>query len=174
MGKQIVLSNVAINWPRIAVAEKNQNFPMNAPTYNTMALIPKGHPGHAEIQAGIDEVIATAIAAGKKSPGLPTTWEQKANGSREIRATAQESWNRQVVDEAMNPVDPTLTRQKFYSGAFCNVAVDVYYSSNYNKVCFGLLAVQFVNDGDRLDNQPAADELFQPIAVSGKKPDPLD
>jgi hypothetical protein len=173
MGKQIVLRNVQINWPRIAVAEKNQNFPANAPTYNIMALVPKGHAGHAELQVGIDEATAMAVQAGKKSPSLPTTWEPKANGSREIRATAQETWNRQVVDEAMNTVDPALTRQKFYSGAFCNVAVDVYYSSNYNKVCFGLLAVQFVNDGDRLDNQPAADELFSPIEVSGQQPDPL-
>ena len=69
-----------------------------------------------------------------------------------------------VVDQNMQEViDPS----KIYAGQVVNVAVSVYTYNNISKgVTTGLEAVQIVRDGDRLDNKPSVDELFQPISVT--------
>jgi hypothetical protein len=169
------MKNRRVKWPHIATPQKNKQYPANAPTYSIQSILePKADAGLiVEIQAAIDK--ATDESTASKVPTPPPSWEALPSGIIELRATAQDDWRRQVVDEAMELVEPVMTKQKFYAGCYCNVAIDIYLNTSYNKVCCSLLAVQFVKDGEPLSGGPGADELFKPIAVSGNsRPDPLD
>jgi hypothetical protein len=49
------------------------------------------------------------------------------------------------------------------------VVIDVYVTTNHGgKVAIGLLAVQKIADGERMDNRPSAEDLFKPIPVAGQ------
>ena len=173
MGKQIVAENTRVSWPKIAKAEGNPNYPANAPTYSISLLLdPKADKAVIKkLQDAMDEVAGQSTA--KKAPDYPPSWEPKDNGMIELRATAQENWRRQVVDENLEPIPQQLIGQQIYAGCYCNVAVDIYLQPKYNKVCVGLLAVQKAADGEPLSGAPEASDLFKPIKVSGNNPDPL-
>ena len=176
MGIQIITDPVQVKWPKLAKPEINDNYPSNPPTYSVRALIPKGEKALIkEIQAAVEKTVASAT--GKKTPELTGGLdpEDMVNGGYELRASAPANWNRQVVDENLDPIDPMVCAQKIYAGAICKVAFEVYLSKKYNKVCVGLLAVQKIKDGDPLGvPAPSADELFKPIKVSGNNPGVLD
>ena len=168
MGIQIVTEECTVKWPKLDKPHQNPNYPANDPTYSVQLVLA---PGMHKATIDAIEAAVTSLAKGKVK--APDSWEPTPDGTYEPRINARMSWNRQVVDEALNPVDPLLCSQIIYGGAICKVAFDIY-ANKQNRVCFGLIAVQKVRDGDRLGgDQPRAEDLFKPIAISGSKVDPL-
>ena len=168
MGIQIVTEPVVIKWPKLDKPHQNPNYPENDPTYSLQLMLTVG-----EDDATISEIDAAVKSLTKGKVKAPDSWVETSDGTYEPRINARMDWNRQVVDEALDPVAPLLCAQKFYGGCVCRVALDVYANKN-NKICFGLIAVQKHSDGDRLGgSQPKPEELFKPLPVSGSKVDPL-
>ena len=166
MGTQVKLTNVQINWPQLLTPEKSKKFPANAPKYGCVVILdPATH------QAAIATLSEAMKAQGEVFQGkpftLPPSWSVQPDGKIHLRATCADNRPPQVVDEAVQTV---YDAGKFYPGCVCNVVVDIFPSTNYGKVCVGLLMVQFAGDGPRLDNVPKATELFQPIPVTGGAP----
>jgi len=161
MGKQITINNAQVNWPALINPQKSQKFPNNPPSYSCEIILdPNAH------QASINELSAAFQEAAANLNGqakLPPSWTTAADGKIHLRVRANESHPPQVVDEQVQRI---FDANKIYAGCWCNFVVDVYGSPTYNTVSAGLLMVQFVQEGDRLDNRPQASEVFKPIATA--------
>jgi len=170
MGERRTLENVTLNWPKLFSPQANKNFPNNPPTYSVCVILKPG-VNDADIK-WIDDTIKAVGQEVFKGKGYqtPKSWEPKENGEYHLNVSANEAWNRQVVGRDLKPI---IDQNEIYSGVVANVAIDVFASEQYKRVCTGLLAVQKVADGERMDNAPTADELFAPIKVKGGAPDPL-
>ena len=161
MGTRIQLKNVQINWPQLLTPTTSQNFPNNPPTYSVVVILdPKKHAVQIdEVQKAMDAEAQDTFKG--KAFTYPPSWEIGDNGCYNLRASAQKTSVPQVVDEAVQVV---YDEAKFYSGCYTNVVIDIYATTKYgNKISAGLLMIQFVADGDRLDNRPKAEDLFKPI-----------
>lgn len=168
MGIQIVTEPATVKWPKLDKPHQNPNYPANDPTYSVKLVLEPGM--HAKTIKAIDDAVKT-LAKGKVK--APESWTVTPDGTYEPGINARMDWRRQVVDESLNPIDPMMCSQVIYGGSICKVALDVY-ANKQNRVCFGLIAVQKVADGDRLGaEQPRAEDLFSPIEVSGNNPNPL-
>jgi len=170
MGQQIKLENVQINYPALMQPKTSKNFPNNPPSYGVVAILDPANPLHAqkinEIQQSLDSQNASVFQ--DRPRGYPSSWKKQPDGKIHVNLNSSQSQPPQCVDQNVQPVlvdNGTV----FYSGAICNVVIDVYTTTNHGgKLCFGLLMVQKVSDGERLDNRPKADELFAPIPVPGQ------
>ena len=160
MGKIFNFENVVVNWPQLFTPQTSKKYPKNAPKYSVQCLIEVGSPNHHAVVNAMNEVAAESFPDGNCGfPKLDTTPDGKYI---QVRASASADAPPGVLDGRKNEI---LQPGEIYSGCICNVAIDVYATTNYQKVCVGLLGVQKVKDGPRMDNRPDPAELFQPINV---------
>lgn len=166
MGKTVKVEKVRVNWPRIFKPEASAMYPNNPPQYSMNVLLDpkKDKKAIDALQAAMD---AEADAFKGKKYDEPPSWKKADSGLIELRLSAAENRKPQVVDENVQPI---MSADEIYAGCYCNVVIDVYSNSKFgNKVSTGLVAVQKVADGERLDGYvaPDAEELFAPIKVTG-------
>jgi hypothetical protein len=176
----ITIDNVRISYPKLFVAKQIKG--KGEFKYSAAFLIPVNHLKLMELYQIAEQVIAEAYPSGQiphnfkalpcydaalnpKYAALPDyagVWV--LNTSKRADQGAPE-----VVDQNMQAV---IQPGKIYPGLVVNVGLSVYcYDVETSKgITTGLEAIQIVKDGPRLDNKPSADELFQPIAVSGGGP----
>ena len=169
MGQQFKLENVQVNWPTLFVPRTSKNFPNNPPTFRIVTILdPKQHGGViSQIKESMDSQMKTAFNGATRP--YPSSWTPQADGKIHLRSSAGADRKPQVVDQNVNLLH--ADNGEIYAGCFCNVVIDVYVTTYHGgKVAVGLLAVQKVADGDRLDNRPAAEDLFKPIDVQGGNP----
>ena len=79
-----------------------------------------------------------------------------------VNANTDKDYPPFVVDASVEPiVEPHLV----YPGCIVNGVVNMYAykMQGSSGLTFGLTGVQFVRDGERLDNRPTAGEVFNPI-----------
>ena len=178
----LTIDNVRISYPKLFVAKQIKG--KGEFKYSAAFLIPVDHPKLAELYQIAEQVIAEAYPNGQVPHGFkPLPCYDAAlnpkyaalpdylgmwvlNTSKRADQGAPE-----VVDQNMQAV---IQPGKIYPGLVVNVGLSVYcYDVDLSKgVTTGLEAIQIVKEGQRLDNKPSADELFQPIAVSGSGPGP--
>ena len=166
MGQQVKLENVVINWPVLFTPTTSKNFPSNPPTYGIVCILDQVKDAKAirDVKAALDE--QNALTFKDKLRALPTSWKVEPDGKIHLRASASAAQKPGVVDAARNVIH--ADDGSIYAGCTCNVVIDVYTTTNHGgKVCIGLLAVQKVADGERLDNRPNVEDLFAPIPVTG-------
>ena len=168
MSIRIQLTNVQLNWPQLLEPKTSKNFPNNPPTYSAVIILdPKKHAVQIDGVQKAMELEAQAAFKGKDF-SYPPTWKIGDNGCYNLRVSAPKDRAPQVVDEAVQRV---YDEDKFYSGCYVNVVIDIYTTGTYgNKISSGLLMMQFVADGERLDNRPKAEDLFKPIDFNSDNP----
>lgn len=169
MGQQVKIENCVINWPTLFTPTTSKNFPNNPPTYGIECVLDQTKDAKAlgEIKAALDG--QNSLTFGDKPRALPTSWKVQPDGKIHLRASAGATQKPQVVDQARNIVH--ADDGSIYAGCTCNVVIDIYTTVNHGgKVCVGLLAVQKVADGERMDNRPNVEDLFAPIPVTGSAP----
>jgi len=160
MGKIFNLESVVLNWPSIFTAQGSKKFPNNAPKFSVSCVIEANSPNHHALVNAMNEVAAENFPdGGCNFPELKPSADGK---TVEVRASASADNPPGVLDGQKNEI---LQPGEIYSGVVANVAVDVYATTTYNRVCIGLLGVQKVADGPRMDNRPDPTELFKPINV---------
>jgi hypothetical protein len=160
MGKIFNLDSVVLNWPQIFTAKGSKKFPTNPPKYSVVCMIEANSLNHHAVVNAMNEIAAESFPDGNcKYPDMAPSTDGKYI---EIRASANADNPPGVLDGSKNEI---LNPSEIYSGVVCNVALDVFASTNYGRVCVGLLGVQKVADGPRMDNRPDTSELFQPINV---------
>lgn len=176
----LTIENVRISYPKLFQAEQING--QGDPKFSAAFLIPETHPKLHELFKIAEEVVNAEYPDGKRPhnfkplPCYRATDNPKYAGKPEYNGiwVLNSSKNSKqgapvVVDQQMNRV---LDQSLIYPGLYVNVAVSIYsYSHPTSKgVTTGLEAVQIVRDGDRLDNRPSVDELFQPIDVPESGP----
>ena len=160
MGKIFNLENVILNWPQVFTPQTSKMYPKNAPKYSTGILIEANSPNHHALVNAMNEVAAESFPEG--NCGFPKVDPTPDGKYVSVRASASADNPPGVLDGQKNEI---LNPGELYSGVVANVAIDVYATANYRKVCVGLLGVQKVKDGPRMDNRPDPAELFSPIKV---------
>lgn len=166
MGIRVDLQNVRVAWQSIFKANKSSMYPNNPAKFGISVILdPKVHSKEiAAINEAIQHTKASAFPNG--ACGLPVSWTPKPDGTYHLRAASAEDRKPWVVDRSTKIIfDPAA----IYAGCYVNVAIDVYPSVANRKICVGILGVQFVADGERIDNRPAAEELFKPLEVTGSQ-----
>jgi len=160
MGKLFNLESVTINWPQVFSAKGSKKFPTNPAKFSASCLIEAGSANHHALVNAMNEVATESFPDGACQ--FPTLAPSADGKYVEVRASANADSPPGVLDGSKNEI---LNPGEIYSGVVCNVALDVFASTNYGRVCIGLLGVQKVKDGPRMDNRPDTSELFQPINV---------
>lgn len=160
MGKIFNLSEVVLNWPTLFTPKASKMYPNNPPRYSVNCAVPVNSPDHHAIVNAINETAAEFFPEGNCS--FPIMKPSPDGTTIEVRSAAAESNPPGVIDGQKNEI---LNPGEIYSGVVANVAIDVYASVANRRVCIGLLGVQKVKDGPRMDNKPDTSELFSPIAT---------
>jgi len=160
MGKIFNLESVILNWPQVFTAQGSKKFPSNPPKYAVVCMIEVNSANHHALVNAMNEVASEAFPGG--GCGFPTLKNTPEGKFVEVRASASADNPPGVLDGSKNEI---LNPAEIYSGVVANVAIDIYATTTYNKVCVGLLGIQKVAEGPRLDNRPDTSELFQPINV---------
>jgi hypothetical protein len=173
----VTIEEVRISYPKLFVAKQIKG--KGELKYSAAFLIPVNHPKLAELYRVAEEVIAKKYPNGQIPHGfkpLPC-YDAATNPKYAVLPDYLNMWvlntSKKADQGAPEVVDQNMQRViepgKVYPGLVVNVAVSVYcYDVDLSKgVTTGIEAIQIVREGPRLDNKPSADELFQPIAVSG-------
>jgi hypothetical protein len=79
-----------------------------------------------------------------------------------LNASAAEKSKPFVVDQDVSAI---MDESAIYPGLIVNAAIDVYAykMQGASGITFGLTGIQAVRDGERLDNRPEVDELFDQV-----------
>lgn len=80
-----------------------------------------------------------------------------------------------VIDRDKNPIAPEDLKEEIYPGCYCRATVTVYsYDNKFGKgLALGLMNLQKVKDGERLDNRTDAAEDFEDDLEDGEEEDNL-
>jgi hypothetical protein len=173
----LTIEGVTLSYPHLFRAKTINDT--GAPKFSAAFLIPESNPQLRELFDLANQVINTKYPNGElphNFKGLPCynaadhpkySKLEAYKGMWLLNSSKAESQGAPIiVDQQRNKV---IDQSLIYPGLVVNVAVSIYtYDHPTSKgVTTGLEAIQIVRDGDRLDNRPSADELFQPIPVVG-------
>lgn len=172
MGTRVLIQGVRISYPHLAQPRAVQAG--DTPKYGAAFLIPKGHPAIAQLlQAAANEMGArwgaTPPPTLKPLPMYDGDTDPKYNtvpannGHMILNTSALDQPH--LVDQNNVKLVPNTAGQVFYAGAVVDAFVSAYpYGDKPGSLSKGIAAgldgVRFVQDGDRLDNRPSAEEMF--------------
>jgi len=170
MGTRIQIFGARISYPHLVTPRAIQAG--DKPKYGCALLVPKNNPAIAQIQQA--ELVEKGAKWGANVPptakGVPMydgDTDPKYNTVADNHGHMILSCNSQdavpvIGADGATPQDPAV----LYAGSYANAFVDVYaYDAGLSKGCaFGLVALQFAMDGERLDGRPDATTLFAPVA----------
>lgn len=167
MSEYLRFDNMILSFPVLAAPKPSKQ--REAPKFSAVMLIDPNNPKEAQdlqrLQARIQQVQAENNAS-----LLPDIKPGKTDPRLHVNSTATPDYPPGRLDAANVPMDVMVIGQEFYPGAICNFLLDVYYMKNYNRVCIGLIGVQKVMDGPRLDNRMPEEQMFAgPIPVTGQQ-----
>ena len=169
MGTRIKIVGARASYPHLVNPRAVQAG--DTPKYGCAFILQKGNPAIAEIlQADAAEKGARWGAnvppTAKSVPMYDGDMDPKYNtipdnhGAMILNCSSKDAVP--IIDTTgSTPMDPA----SIYAGCYVNAFVDVYsYDAGMSKGCaFGLVAIQFVQNGDRLDGRPDATTLFDAI-----------
>lgn len=172
MGTRVLIQGVRISYPHLAQARAVQAG--DTPKFGAAFLIPKGHPAIAQLlQAAANEIGArwgaTPPPTLKQIPLYDGDADPKYNtvpannGHMILNTSAIDQPH--LVDQNNVKIVPNTAGQVFYAGAIVDAFVSAYSygdkpGSLSKGIAAGLDGVKFIQDGDRLDNRPSAEEMF--------------
>ena len=177
MGARIKIMGARVSYPHLVTPRAIQAG--DTPKYGVALLVPKGNPAIAEILAA-EQAERGAKWGANQPPTLkpvpmydgdtdPKYNTETANHGHMILSCNSVDAVPVIGVDGVTIQDPAV----LYAGSYANAFVDVYAypkdGQGLSKGCaFGLTALQFVMDGERLDGRPDATTLFD--AVTGAPP----
>ena len=167
MGTRLTIQNVRISYPHLFQPRAVQ--PGDDPKYGVALLIPKNHPAVPAILQAIAQEKANKWGANvppsASAPFYDGDTDPKYNivadnhGHYIMNTSASLEQQPVLVD---NNLQKVINPSTFYAGCYVNADVGAYpYDKGVSKgIAFGINGVQFVQDGERLDNRPSAEDMF--------------
>lgn len=165
MGEMIRIENATASFPDVFTPTTGKKYPKAPPRYGCTFLVSPSDPVLQQIQG--------AIARCSQDNNCNVLPEIKTDEKDSLGRTAIRSYSSSkkpppaVVDINNNIIDPIVGAREIYPGIRVHGMIDIYYTPDNNRVCIGLLGIQKITDGERLDNTPDVNNLFQPIPVAG-------
>lgn len=184
---KILIENVRISyehvWEPKAIEGSN-----GGPKYSVSILLPPDHPQMNAIQNALNAAYAKGIET-KWGGRAPAVFRNPIRSGNEKDTTKNPEYagvyfmsasnDRQpmIVDRDKSPLraDVASEKAKIYSGAYCNVLVNLFpYKNVSTGVGCSLLGVQFVADGEAFASQASTEDFasFEPAAPSVTSPFP--
>lgn len=111
---------------------------------------------------------------GIRSP-FRRNWEAKGYPKGSVYINARTTQRPGLVKADLTPVKPEEIRTIFYAGAFVRAELNVFFyppKKGNTGVGFGLNNVQFIRDGERMDNRSNPEDVF--TAEMNQKPESID
>jgi len=169
MGTRVTLQGVKLSYPHLFQARIVKQG--DDPKFGAAFLIPKNHPCVPQVQqaiqaeknnswgASVPPTVTATLYDGDTDPKYNTVPENRGHFILNTSSSAEQPPT--LVDANLQKVINPAT---FYAGCFVNADIGFYsYDKGVSKgIAAGLNGVQFVQDGERLDNRPSAEEMFGP------------
>lgn len=172
----MIIKDVRIDWCFLAEAGKQGK-------YGCTILLPKGSKQEAQVKEAIERAIESGIANNKFTAAHTKSATFKRcirDGDAEIESEGRPGHYKDMcfinasngnqpglVDESLQPImDPN----KFYSGCYCNVDINIapFYHGESGSRGVGayIQNAMFVRDGERLDGRQSAEDAFAGLEVA--------
>jgi len=171
MGTIVPIQGARLSYPHLFQARSIQAG--DEPKFSAAFLIPKNNPAIPAIQAAIEVEKGTKWGASVPPSVGSTLYDGDTNpkyntdpnnhGHYVLNTSSKADRKPKVVDQNVANIIDT---SRIYAGCYVNAEVDFYpYDMGVSKgIACGLLAVQLVAEGERLDGHPEAGTSFAPIA----------
>lgn len=179
--KSLITPPVILSYPSLDQARASDDDPNAKPKFGGAFIFTVEAQGTQQYKAIQQAVIAAAMAAlpgksqqevielfklgveggGIRSP-FRRNWEAKKYPEGSVYINARSTNRPGCVLADLTTVPPEKVRETFYAGAWVKASLGPYfYNHKGNKgVSLGLNNVQFIRDGERLDNRAKAEEEF--------------
>lgn len=160
---RIDLMNIRLSYNNVYKAEVPKQFPNNPSSFRATFIIPPSSQYFSQIKNVIDNV----VAANYKGKGVCET--PFKNGNEKSYA----GWADNFILQSSSPEKqrPQVRKRNgqismpdddlFYPGCYVNAVVEIYYYPIYAKVCCSLKAIQFREDGERLQGTEVEESFFK-------------
>jgi len=167
MGTRVTLQGVRLSFPHLFQARAVQAG--DDPKFGAAFLIPKNHPMLPTLQAAIKQEKANKWGANIPATASSTLYDGDTDpkyntvadnhGCMILNTSSAQDQPPVLVDVNLQKVINPAT---FYAGCYVNADIGVYgYDKGVSKgIAAGLNGVQFVQDGERLDSRPSAEDMF--------------
>lgn len=167
MGTRISLQNVRLSHPHLFQARAVQAG--DDPKFGAAFLIPKNNPAVPAILSAIEAEKTAQWGANAPPSAGSTLYDGDTDPKYNIKP---ENHGHYILNSSsaaeQPPILVDMNGQKvinpatFYPGCYVNADVGFYgYDKGVSKgIAAGLNGVQFVQDGERLDNRPTAEQMF--------------
>lgn len=176
MGLPIKLMNVVLSYPHLFAPRSVMG---GKPKYSATLLLDIGEHAQAihQIAEARKEIIASEFNNVVPPRSLPLKKGADKYPDKEfyankliLNANADSKRKPFCVDQN---VEPIMDEDQVYPGCIVNAVIDVfaYKMKGADGMSFGLTGIQLVRDGERLDNRPDVEEVFDRIDTPGFEPE---